>query len=104
MRATVDLPDAGAVAPEALLYGEDAGRVVVSCPPECVSELMERAASHGVPAQEAGTVGSPGGRLEIRTRDGGISYGWDTVSLRRAYCDAIPRRMRTDGTPGSERP
>ncbi|HSE52067.1 MAG TPA: hypothetical protein VLB00_07740, partial [Gemmatimonadales bacterium] len=90
-------------APEALLYGEDAGRVVASCAPERLPEILERAAAHGVPAQEAGTVGAPGGRLEIRTRNGGTSYGWDTVSLRRAYCDAIPRRMRTEGSSGTER-
>jgi hypothetical protein len=100
----VVLPDTGPIAPEALLYGEDAGRVVVSCSPDRLPEILERAASHGVPAQEAGTVGDPGGRLEIRTPGGGTSYGWNTVSLRRAYCDAIPRRMQTDGSPGSERP
>ena len=102
--ATVILPDAGAVAPEALLYGEDAGRVVVSCAADRVPEILALAASQGVPVQAAGTVGAPNGRLEIRSSDGGTSYGWDTMSLRRAYCDAIPRRMRTDGGSGPERP
>jgi phosphoribosylformylglycinamidine synthase len=102
--ASVVLPDAGGVPSEALLYGEDAGRVVVSCPPDRLPGILQRAATHGVPAREAGTVGAPGGRLEIRTRSGGTSYGWDTVALRRAYCDAIPRRMRTDGGSGTERP
>jgi hypothetical protein len=61
------------------------------------AELLGLAAEHEVPAEAIGTVGSAGGILEIRVRDRGTSFQWQTAELRQGYFDAIPRRMRTDG-------
>jgi phosphoribosylformylglycinamidine synthase II len=76
---------------DGLLYGEDGARAVVSCAPGALAGLLALAAEHGVPAFRAGTVGAPGGRLELRA--GGRLLSWDTTTLRRTYYDAIPRRM-----------
>ncbi len=90
--ASLDLGSyGGSLADERLLFGEDGGRVVVSCPPPTASDLISLAADHGVPAIEVGTVGEPGGTLELRTGSGLLS--WAVDQLRRAYYDAIPRRM-----------
>ena len=95
--ASIELPNAAGLAPEALLYGEDAGRVVVSCEAARSAELEALAAEHAVPVASVGAVGAPGGRLEIALLDRGTSFAWQTPDLRRVYFDAIPRRMKTDG-------
>jgi phosphoribosylformylglycinamidine synthase II len=90
--AALDLTAYGAgLADDALLYGEDGARVVVSCPPSAASDVLGLAADHGVPAAVAGVVGEPGGRLELRT--GSRVFDWAVDELRRVYFDAIPRRM-----------
>jgi phosphoribosylformylglycinamidine synthase len=43
--------------PFVALFSESAGRVLVTVPPEQVSELLSRAAGAGVPAREIGTTG-----------------------------------------------
>jgi len=95
--ASVELANRVGLLPEAVLYGEDAGRVVVSCEAAHASELLALAGEHGVPAESVGAVGGPGGRLDITLRDRGASFAWQTAELRRVYFDAIPRRMKTDG-------
>jgi phosphoribosylformylglycinamidine synthase len=90
--ATADLAAPGAGLPdEAVLYGENGARAVVSCSAPAVSDLLALAAEHGVPAVAVGSVGDPGGRLELRT--GSRVFSWGIDDLRRVYCDAIPRRM-----------
>jgi phosphoribosylformylglycinamidine synthase subunit PurL len=95
--ARVELANPAGCPTEALLYGEDAGRVIVSCEVGRVAELLALAAEHGVPAEPIGEVGPPDGALEIRLRGRGTTFQWRTPELRRIYFDAIPRRMRTDG-------
>jgi phosphoribosylformylglycinamidine synthase II len=93
--ATLDLSGYGdGVAIDALLFGEDGARVVVSCRPESLERLTGLAARVGVPAFVAGEVGEANGPLSIRA--GGTPLEWDTAALRRIYYDAIPRRMRGD--------
>jgi phosphoribosylformylglycinamidine synthase len=90
--AALDLADySSGIADEALLYGEDGARVVVSCPAPAASDLLALAAEHGVPAAAVGTVGEPGGSLELRTAS--RVFAWPVDDLRRVYFDAIPRRM-----------
>jgi phosphoribosylformylglycinamidine synthase len=78
--------------PEALLYGEDAGRVVVSAGPEHAGALEALAREHRVPVHRAGRVGEPGGHLELRAGD--RVFSWHVPTLRRIYFEAIPRRMQ----------
>jgi phosphoribosylformylglycinamidine synthase len=82
---------AGVLADEALLYGENGARAVVSCSPSAAPDLLSLAAEHRVAAALVGTVGDPGGKLELRTGTG--RYSWSIDELRRVYSDAIPRRM-----------
>ena len=75
---------------DGLLYGEDAGRVVVSADPAHAGALADLARRHGVPLFRAGRTG--GTRLELRA--GGQLFSWIPESLRRIYFEAIPRRMQ----------
>jgi phosphoribosylformylglycinamidine synthase len=93
------------MAAEALLYGEDAGRVVVSAPLESVGPLSDLAAAHGVPCEVIGDVDEPEGRgvacrLAIELASDPATLVWPVRELRQTYLDALPRRMSvvTDGT------
>jgi phosphoribosylformylglycinamidine synthase subunit PurL len=89
--ATLDLERyAPGVESEGLLYGEDAGRVVVSADPAHSAALTALASEHAVPVFHAGRVG--GRTLELRVGSGVLS--WDMDALRRTYFEAIPRRMQ----------
>ncbi|HEU4699880.1 MAG TPA: phosphoribosylformylglycinamidine synthase subunit PurL [Gemmatimonadales bacterium] len=81
-----------ALVPEALLFGEDGARAVVSCAPAAVEALLALAARHGVPAFRAGRVGEPGAPLTVAV--GAQQYAWNVDTLRDVYFEAIPRRMR----------
>jgi phosphoribosylformylglycinamidine synthase len=95
--AQVRLANTGSLVPEAVLYGEDAARVVATCAPGQASALMLLATKHGIAADAIGTVGTAGGALEVHLGDTHLTFGWPSAELRRVYFDAIPRRMRVDG-------
>ena len=78
---------------EAVLYGEDGARAVVTCEPGRTAELVALATLLDVPTEPAGTVGVPTGPLEIHLGNSHLTFGWPTPELRRIYLDAIPRRM-----------
>jgi phosphoribosylformylglycinamidine synthase len=73
------------------LYGEDHGRVVISCHPDQVAALTALAAEIEVPLFDAGEVGPTGGTVAI-TR-GASRFSWTVDELRNTYFSAIPRRM-----------
>src|SRR5690606_8139827 len=77
--------------PEALLFGEDGARAVVSFDPELVDRIRALAAEHGVPFAVAGTVTEPAADLRITV--GTETWAWPTPTLRKTYYEAIPRRM-----------
>ncbi|HET8623074.1 MAG TPA: phosphoribosylformylglycinamidine synthase subunit PurL [Gemmatimonadales bacterium] len=90
--AEIDLTGlADELSDEGLLFGEEGPRIVLSCAPDAATELLALAVRQGVPAHQVGTVGEPGGRLEVRA--GPRRYGWSIDDLRRIYHEAIPRRM-----------
>jgi phosphoribosylformylglycinamidine synthase len=90
--ASLDLAGyASGVSDEAVLYGEDGARAVVTCSADAEQALLTLAGEHGVPAFSAGAVGEFGGPLVI-TR--GSQFSWSMEQLREAYFGAIPRRMR----------
>jgi hypothetical protein len=80
----------------ALLYGEDAGRVVASCRPREAAAFRTLAEEHGVPIEPIGTVAAANETLEIHLRNNHTTLRWPTTDLRRAYFDAIPRRMQAE--------
>jgi phosphoribosylformylglycinamidine synthase II len=89
--ATLDLERyAPGVEPEGLLYGEDAGRVVISADPANSARLTALAGELAVPLFPAGRVG--GRTLELRA--GSRMFTWDQAALRKIYFEAIPRRMQ----------
>ena len=90
VRLDDDLPDT------ALLFGEDHGRVVVSCGPEEEARVRQLAADYGVPCTRIGTVTREGetpeiGTLEIRTRSSTLRLALDVLSDH--YFGTIPGIM-----------
>ncbi|MFQ5704251.1 MAG: phosphoribosylformylglycinamidine synthase subunit PurL [Gemmatimonadales bacterium] len=78
----------------AVLFGEDHGRAVVSVSPEHLNAVMALTAEHEVPATAIGSVGDPAGTLDISTAD--TTMKLSTILLRRAYMQAIPSRMELE--------
>jgi phosphoribosylformylglycinamidine synthase len=74
-----------------LLFGEDHGRVVISCDPGKDGAIRMLAEEHKVPLHAAGFVGEVNGELAITTSQ--ATYRWPIASLRETYMTAIPRRM-----------
>ncbi|HEX9690570.1 MAG TPA: phosphoribosylformylglycinamidine synthase subunit PurL [Gemmatimonadales bacterium] len=90
--ASVDLTTAAhGVEQHGMLFGEDHGRALLSCQPDAVDLVCDRARAHGVPVFVVGTVGQPNGALEITMGDG--IFRVSVRDLRAIYYQAIPRRM-----------
>ncbi|HUF11463.1 MAG TPA: phosphoribosylformylglycinamidine synthase subunit PurL [Longimicrobiales bacterium] len=80
--------------PEALLFGEATGRIVVSCDAASVDDVLRIARTHGVPARTVGSVGAPGGAFNVKLEN----LEQPLVDLRvdqiaEVYYSAIPRLM-----------
>ncbi len=85
------------VALEFMLFGEDAGRVVLSCDPIHLPRIKQVAEEYGVFADVLGETGS--GRVEI-TVDGKSVISASIAELREAYEGALERALRMElGTP-----
>jgi phosphoribosylformylglycinamidine synthase II len=80
--ATVELWPDGRPTPTAALFGERAGRVIVSVPPDRAREVARRAATDGVSALRLGAAG--GVALEIRTGAPGL-VRLDLAELESAW-------------------
>jgi phosphoribosylformylglycinamidine synthase len=98
--ARVTLEPAMGVTPEALLYGEDGARAVVSFAAPNADPLRRLARSLGVPFALVGEVGGAASGLAVAV--GSARYRWPAVELRRVYFQAIPRRMAADPLEGQE--
>jgi phosphoribosylformylglycinamidine synthase subunit PurL len=81
------------VAPEFLLFGEDASRVVLSCDPVLLPRIKELAEEYGVFADVLGETGSD--RVEISV-DGQLVISASIAELREAYEGALERALRTE--------
>jgi len=81
------------VAPEFLLFGEDASRVVLSCDPIHLPRIEQVAEEHGVFADVLGETGSD--RVEISV-DGQAVISASVAELREAYEGALERALRTE--------
>ncbi len=85
------------VAPEFLLFGEDASRVVLSCDAIHLPRIKQVAEEYGVFADVLGETGSD--RVEIAV-DGQPVISASIAELREAYEGALERALRTElGTP-----
>jgi phosphoribosylformylglycinamidine synthase len=89
--AEVSLDDDLAAVP--LLFGEAQGRIVVSCAPEKVAEVLDVAARHGVPAARIGSVGEVAGRFRVKTA-GVVEINLPVEELAADYYSAIPELMK----------
>ncbi len=95
--AVGDAAPTGAVL-ASLLFGEAAGRIVLSATPADVDRVVAVAAEHGVPAERIGTVGEAEGSFRVRV-DGRLSVELSATRLSEAYHSAIPGIM--DGDPAT---
>ena len=90
--ARIDLRDLqGSLPGEALFFGEDHGRAVVSVALRHRDQLLALSRRHRVPAAVVGTVGEKMARLDVTLRDGTLRAA--SGELRSIYYSAIPRRM-----------
>jgi phosphoribosylformylglycinamidine synthase subunit PurL len=81
------------LAPEFVLFGEDASRIVISCDPANLARIKEVAAKHGVAAERLGETGSS--NLEIRI-EGKTVVSASIAELRDVYENALERALRSD--------
>ncbi|HEX6502453.1 MAG TPA: phosphoribosylformylglycinamidine synthase subunit PurL [Terriglobales bacterium] len=79
--------------PEFVLFGEDAGRVVVSCDPAQVRRIQEVAARYGISADTIGETIPE--KIEI-TLDGQIVVSTSVGELRDIYESALEKALRTE--------
>ena len=70
---------------DAALFGETQSRIVLSCGPQHVDEILRS----GLPVTRLGTTG--GTSLKINTSHG--AFAWDVASLRDVWWNAIGRLM-----------
>jgi phosphoribosylformylglycinamidine synthase len=91
MGARLDLTGyARGLSVEALFYGEDGARAVVSCDPGLEAALLALARQHGVPAFVAGQTQA---ERTLKIKHGDRESDWSLDELRSVYDQAIPRRM-----------
>jgi len=79
--------------PEFRLFGEDAGRVVVSCDPRHLGRIQQVAEEFGVAVEVLGETG--GDRVEIAV-DGQAVISAGIEELRAAYEGALEKALRTE--------
>ena len=92
MGCTVELSSQG-LAPEFVLFGEDASRIVISCDPANVAGIKEVAAKHGISADLLGET-LPG-NLEIKV-DGRAVVSAGIAELRDVYEKALEQALRAE--------
>jgi len=80
------------IALEFLLFGEDAGRIVLSCDPAHLPRIQQVADEYGVFADVLGETGSD--RVEIAV-NGQFVISASVAELREAYEGALERALRT---------
>ncbi len=91
---TVQLPKSK-LAVEFLLFGEDAGRVVISCDPAKLSRIQQIAEEFGISADVLGETG--GERVEISAdADNRAVVSASVEELREAYEGAIEKVLKAD--------
>jgi phosphoribosylformylglycinamidine synthase len=88
----VDL-GAGELAPEFVLFGEDASRIVISCDPANVSGIKQVAKKHGISAEPLGETVS--GQIDIQV-DGKTAISVTIAELRDVYENALEQALKSE--------
>ena len=83
----------GKLAPEFVLFGEDASRIVISCDPANVARIKEVAANHSISADVLGETVP--GNLEIKV-DGRVVVSASVAELRDVYENALEQALRAE--------
>jgi len=78
---------------ECVLFGEDAGRIVISCDRSRLARIKEVAGKHGVSADVLGETVS--GTIEIKV-DGRVAVSAKIAELRDEYEGALERALRSE--------
>jgi phosphoribosylformylglycinamidine synthase subunit PurL len=81
------------LAPEFVLFGEDASRIVISCDPANVARIKEVAVKHGISAEVFGETVP--GNLEISV-DGRTMVSATIAELADVYENALERALRVE--------
>jgi phosphoribosylformylglycinamidine synthase len=84
--------------PEFVLFGEDAGRVVVSCDPDQVRRIQEVAVKHGISANLIGETIPE--KIEI-SLDGRLVVSASAGELCDIYEGALEQALRTEAGPAA---
>jgi phosphoribosylformylglycinamidine synthase len=84
------------LAPEFRLFGEDAGRVIVSCDPAHLARIKAVAAEFGIAADVLGETDSERVTISI---DGREAISAAIADLHRAYEGALEKALRTEPAP-----
>ncbi len=86
------------LAPEFVLFGEDASRVVISCDQASLPRIKEVAAKHGVSAERLGATVS---RTIDITVDGGTVVSASVSELQNEYEGALEQALRSQPVVGA---
>ncbi|HZR55486.1 MAG TPA: phosphoribosylformylglycinamidine synthase subunit PurL [Terriglobales bacterium] len=81
------------LAPEFVLFSEDASRVVISCDPVNLSRIKQVADSHGISAEPIGETVSEQAEIAI---DGRVVVSAKVSELRESFEGAIERVLKAD--------
>jgi hypothetical protein len=81
------------LAPEFVLFGEDASRIVISCDPAHLAGIKEVAAKQGIAADRIGETGSSNVEIKI---DGRVVVAASIAELHDVYENALEQALRSD--------
>jgi len=86
----------GSLAPEFVLFGEDAARIVISCDPANVARIKEVGARHAIFADLVGETVPE--QLQIKV-DGRAVISTSIPELRDVYENALEQALRSEPAP-----
>jgi phosphoribosylformylglycinamidine synthase len=81
------------LAPEFVLFGEDASRIIISCDPADIARIKEVADSHGISADQIGETTSEQAEISI---NGAVVVSAKVSDLRDSFEGAIERVLKAD--------
>ena len=89
---SVDIASNG-LPPEFVLFGEDAGRIVISCDPNNVSRIQQVAVKYGLSLDRLGETVPEQAEMKV---DGTVVVSANVNNLRQAYESALENALRSE--------